>query len=135
MASPMQRTLELLRLQGYYPWKTESFNAFSGRRNDLYRIIDLIFLTPKNVIGVQVCGTDFSAHVKKLFEEEEFNTRYWLRTKTNELILIGWRRVKHKRGGKLMVFKPRIALITIENDELKLQEVNYTWLRKRKEKR
>lgn len=131
--SPMVRTLELLRQQGYYPWKVESYNSFSGRRNDLYRIIDLLFLTPKNTIGVQVCGADFAPHVKKLLDEESFNTKYWLRTKGNELFLIGWRKVKHKRGGKLMVVRPRVAIITMDkNRNLTLKEVNYTWLRKRK---
>ena len=133
--SPMVRTLALLRQQGYYPWKTESYNSFSGRRNDLYRIIDLIFLTPDNTVGVQVCGADFSPHVKKLLDEESFNTRFWLRTKGNELILIGWRKLKHKRGGKLMVMTPRISFITMDKGRnLILTEVGYTWLRNRKRK-
>ena len=68
-----------------------------------------------------------------MLEEESFNTEHWLRTEGNELILIGWRKVKHKRGGKLMVVKPRIAFITMDKKrELKIEEVNYKWLRKRK---
>lgn len=127
----MPRTLKLLREQGYYPWIVESYNSFSGQRKDLYRIIDLIFLTPKSTVGVQVCGADFSSHVKKMMHEESFNTYYWLRTKHNELILIGWRKVLKQRGGKLRVYKPRIALITLEKGKLNLKEVDYTWLRKR----
>lgn len=130
--SPMQRTLKLLRGQGYYPWIVESFNAFSGQRRDLYRIIDAVFITHKNTVGVQVCGADFSEHRKKIMEEEGFNTRFWLRNPSNELIVIGWRKVLKKRGGKLMIYKPRIAIVTLEDKELKFKEVKFTWLRKRK---
>ena len=127
----MPRTLKLLREQGYYPWIVESYNAFSGQRKDLYRVIDLVFLTPKKTVGVQVCGADFSSHIKKMLEDEAFNTYHWLRTQHNELILIGWRKVKKKRGGKLMVYRPRVGIISLHKKRLNFKEVNYTWMRKR----
>jgi len=135
MSSPTQRTLQLLRRQGYNPQIVERFNSWSGQRSDLFHIIDILILTPKSVIGIQSTGTDFSGHKKKLMEEEKDNSFFWLSTKGTELFLIGWRKVKKARTGKMMIYKPRIARVTIQNKELNFQEVTYQWLRQRKKKK
>lgn len=129
MSSSMEKTLKMLRLEMFYPWKVEQYNGFSGRRTDLYHIIDLVFLTKKKIVGVQVCGADFAAHIKKMLNEEEFHTKYWLNSKATALILIGWRKVKHKRGGKLMVFRPRLGVFWYvkKKDQLHFKEVDQTW--------
>lgn len=131
MTSPTQRTLELLRNQCYIPWIVEKYNAFSGRRTDLFHIIDILIVIPTGVIGVQSTGTDFSGHKKKLMIDEEFFTKHWLKGKGNELILIGWRKVAMKRGWKRKVYKPRLAKITLEKGNLHFQELQSTWLRNR----
>ena len=127
-----QRTLNLLRKQGYFPWIVEKFNGFSGRRTDLFNIIDILVLTPKRVIGVQSTGVDFSGHKKKLLIDEQRNTIHWLSTKGNDLFIIGWRKTKLKRLGKRFIYKPRIGRITLENNNLFFQEMDSPWLRKTK---
>lgn len=117
-----QRTLELLRDWGWYYWAVERFNGFSGRRTDLYHIIDYIVITDHSTIGIQSCGTDFSGHVNKLMIDEADNTILWLRCKRRKLILIGWRKVLKKRGWKVKVWKPRIAWLYIVEGELVLEE-------------
>lgn len=113
-----QKTLDWCREQGWYPWKVEIFNGFSGFKTDLYYIIDYLAITEDRTIGVQSTGSDFADHIRKLFIQERQNTIDWLYTPNRELVLIGWRKVKKKRGGKLMVWKPRIMWITYKNNKL-----------------
>lgn len=112
--SNTQRTLKYLRDQGYTSAIVEKWNSHTRTRHDLFGIIDIIALDPKNgVIGVQSTGSAFSEHYKKLTEEKATETRQWLETPGTQLVLIGWRKVKKVRGGKVMVWKPRILNITL----------------------
>jgi len=113
MTSPMQRTIALYKKRGIkcqvveryfprskkYPW---------GCKQDLFNIIDLIALD-HGIVGVQVCGTDWNPHINKIKGQEKENTMEWLSQPGARLELHGWRKVKKKRGGKAMVWKPRIA--------------------------
>lgn len=119
-----QRTLELLRNWNWYYWKVEVFNSFSGRRNDLFGIIDYLVITDHSTIGVQSCGTAFSDHVKKLCIDEIENTTKWLRSDSRCIILIGWRKILKRRGLKQMVYKPRIAWLYIVDNKLICEEKN-----------
>lgn len=119
------KTLTLLRFWGWYYWPVERFNAFSGRRTDLFHIIDYVVITPFSTIGVQSCGTDFAGHVKKLCVEEEFHTEKWLRNPSRRLIIIGWRKVLKRRGLKTKVYKPRVAWVYIKGNKLICEEKNY----------
>lgn len=119
MPSPTQRTLAFLRDKGMKCAIVEKFNRFAGsngQRQDMFGIIDIVALDKKyGVIGVQSCGTAFSQHVKKLHEERLSECKDWLETPGTRLVLIGWRKLKAKRGGKQMVYKPRIQWFTIED--------------------
>lgn len=119
------RTYRLLESWGWVNWwPVERHNAFSGRKTDLFHIIDILALTKDGIVGVQSCGQDFSGHRIKMMIDEEINTRKWLRTPGTRLVLIGWRKVKKKRGGKAMVYKPRIAWITLsKKGKLKFKEL------------
>lgn len=132
---PGYRTLNFLRNQGYKPQIVERFISGYGIRKDLYNIIDIVFLTSKSIVGIQACGIDFSSHRRKLLEEEKESVIYWLKHNYTELILIGWRKVLLKRGGKMKVYKPRIAIITLKNNQIIFEEVNYLWLRIRNQKK
>lgn len=130
--SPTQRTLQLLRSQGYVPWVVERFNAFSGRRTDLYHIIDILCQVPSGTIGVQSCGTDFAGHRTKIMDEETDWTTHWLSSTGCDLVLIGWRKLKYKRGGKLMVYRPRLAVFNLnKKGEIICTELKSEWLRER----
>jgi hypothetical protein len=119
--SNVQRTLRELRDQGRVCAVVERRNQFVGPHGiseDLFGIIDVLALDPaRGVVGVQVCGQDFAGHVRKITEEKRQETYEWLRTPGTVLEIWGWRKVKAKRGGKLMLWKPRVQEITMEDLE------------------
>jgi len=114
--SNTSRTLEYLRSQGWICDKVEQFNAYAGKfgqRKDLFGIIDIIALGEHpGAIGIQSCGQAFSEHDKKILDSPM--SLKWLE-KNNTLILIGWRKILKKRGGKLKIWAPRIKRYSIED--------------------
>lgn len=123
--SPTQRTMKYLREQGRIVGKVETFNPYAGQfgqRNDLFGFIDLICIDPVDgIVAVQSFGQAWSEHVKKMQEERNEDMYEWL--KHAKLELIGWRKLKLKRGGKAERYYPRIADIVIgENQELIVKE-------------
>ncbi len=123
-SSAVPRTLKLFRDEGYFIDVAEQYNSFSGQRKDLFGFIDCVAVNDNTVVGVQVCGTDFQEHVRKLTMERALPVRIWLKHSTRKCILIGWRKVKAKKGGKLMVFRPRIMEFRLVGDELVSREFN-----------
>jgi len=119
--SPTQRTLRALRDRGLVCAIVEKFNQYAGqfgRREDLFGIIDIIALDPeRGVIGIQACGSDFAGHKRKILEEKYQETSDWLNTPGTSLELWSWRKLKVKRGGKAMVWKPRVEVIELEIQE------------------
>ena len=117
------RTLTLLREAGYCAAVAEKFNAFSGHREDLFGFLDIVALSPGITLGVQVCGTDFSSHVRKLTEERGYFVKKWLENPDRKCLLIGWRKVLKKRGGKQKVYRPRMMEFCLGDDgELTYEE-------------
>jgi hypothetical protein len=128
--SPTQRTLKALREQGVICGIVERYLANVGPfgvRNDLFGIIDIIALHPeKGIVGIQSCGQSYSAHMKGMLEGDERDVgrdlskpeacREWIKA-GGVLQLWGWRKVKLKRGGKAMRWKPRFHEFTIEEFE------------------
>jgi hypothetical protein len=117
--TPTQRTIRELKNQGRKCGIVERFNSFVGPhgiRQDLFGIIDIIALDPeRGVIGVQACGQDFSGHYKKITIDRAQETIDWLMTPGAVLELWGWRKVKLKRGGKAMRWKPRVREIFLQD--------------------
>ncbi|GAH02053.1 unnamed protein product [marine sediment metagenome] len=116
MSKNTERTLKYLRNEGYIAEVVERFIAFPpphGHRKDFLGIIDIIAFNEVVTLGVQSCGQAFAAHLKKMNESEM--TPRWLESVDRELWLIGWRKLKVKRGGKLKVWKPRIQIFEREN--------------------
>jgi len=106
--SNTSRTLEYIRSQGWEADIVERFNPYAGKfgqRKDLFGIIDIIALGECGIIGIQSCGQSFAEHDRKILENPL--ALKWLE-KGGELMLIGWRKVKLKRGGKAMRWSPRI---------------------------
>jgi len=131
MASHTQRTIKLLENQGFKTWNVELWNSFSRRKTDLFGIIDRIAIRPGQIVGVQICGSDFQPHVRKITESEY--TVPWLESGAL-LWLIGWRKVLKKRGGKQRIYRPRFGVFTAGADgvffhEEKTEEEREKWLR------
>ena len=110
-----ERTLQYFKKQGLKADKVEMpYNMYSKTRKDLFNIIDIIVLTDR-VLGVQACGLDVQGHVKKISENP--NTIDWLKTGAG-LELYAWRKVKLKRGGKAIRWKPRVIIFSIKNNKV-----------------
>ena len=119
--SPMERTKKRLKDAGIIHWIVEHYNPWSKTRQDLFHIIDLLSLD-NGVVGIQICGSDWMPHIRKITEEHAAYTVAWLQQPGTRLELHGWRKVKKKRGGKLMIWKPRIADVLLINNALFVEE-------------
>jgi len=92
-----------------------------GHKEDLFGILDLIALD-NGVVGIQVCGTDLRTHKQKIMEEKKESTYRWLNDGQARFEVWAWRKLKKRKGGKAMVWKPRIIDILIVNNELYWEE-------------
>ena len=110
--SNTSRTLEYIRSQGWEADKVEQYNVYSRRRKDLFNVIDIVALGEKGIIGVQSCGQSFAEHDRKILNEPL--ALKWIE-KGGALMLIGWRKILRKRGGKLKVWTPRVKEYIIED--------------------
>ena len=122
--SPTSRTLEYIRTRGWVAGIVERFLPHAGRFGkhvDLFGFADIIALGENSIIAIQSCGQAFSAHHKKLTEDENAapNVELWLKN-GGRLLLIGWRKVLLKRGGKARRWSPRIR-------EYHLTDNGVTW--------
>lgn len=117
--SNTSRTLEYIRSQGWVADKVEQFNAYAGKfgqRKDMFGFGDIVAMGENSIIAIQSCGQSFSEHNRKITEDEKVAplALLWLQN-GGRLILIGWRKVKLKRGGKAMRWQPRIKEYSIED--------------------
>ena len=122
--SPTQRTLKAMREQGRLCGIVERFNQYAGPhgiRQDLFGFIDILCLDPADgIIGVQSCGQDYAGHVRKLTEERNEAVFEWLKHARAELW--GWRKIKLRRGGKAMRWRPRIGDIVLDGEDVRIVE-------------
>lgn len=118
--SSVQRTMRELRVRGDICTVVEKFNPHVGPhgiRQDLFGIVDVLVLDPeRGFVGIQCCGQAFSAHWKKLTEDQTCIDAciHWLQTPGGHLEIWSWRKVKLQRGGKAERWQPRIVPITLE---------------------
>lgn len=123
--TPTQRTLKALRNEGRICAICEKFNPHVGQcgiRQDLFGFIDIIALNPdRGIVAIQSTGSDFAGHVKKLTEERNEAVYEWIRS-GGRVELWGWRKIKLKRGSVALRWKPRIADIVIDNEEIVVKE-------------
>lgn len=111
--SRLSRAMKYYRDQGYTVNKVEIWNPYDRKNHDLFGILDLVAVGHGTFMGIQVCGGgDFAAHDRKI-KAAEISVEL-LQVPGFRLVLIGFRKVKYKRGGKLEVWKPRIKVYNIE---------------------
>lgn len=82
MTSLNQRTISLLKEQGYQCTVVETYCAFTKRKKDLFGIFDILAVGNGETIAVQITSkANMSARIKKI-QESEF---------LPEIIRSGWR--------------------------------------------
>lgn len=97
MGSPTQRSLELLRKQGYTVGVVEHWNPFARIRQDLFGFIDLVAVRPgvRGVLAVQTTsGGNVSARLAKI--RSEARAGIWLAA-GNAIVVHGWRKNSKRR--------------------------------------
>ena len=114
-SSNTQRTLKALKDEGRVCGIVERWIP-PGLRIDLFNFIDIITICPKYkvTVGVQSCGSDFKAHIDKIMGPCRDKAILWLKC-NNRIQVYGWRKLKLKRGGKAMRWRPRIQEITMDD--------------------
>ena len=111
------RTLEYIRSQGWIADRVEQFNPYAGKfgkRKDCFGILDILALGENSIIGIQSCGQNFAEHERTILNSEM--ALRWLEC-GGRLLLIGWRKVKLRRGAKAMRWSPRIKEFKLEDFE------------------
>lgn len=106
--SPTQRTLQLLRAEGWTAQVVERWNVFAGIRQDLFRCIDVIAVKPgQGVLGVQATtGSNVAARVSKIQDLDE--ALIWLEAPAR-LEVWGWS--KHGPRGERKVWTVRRVVL------------------------
>ena len=110
----VRRTMEALKARGIRAAKAEYYNHHARRNVDLFGIIDIVALTPRGIMGIQVCGTDFQEHMHKMTFSHQEETRDWLEA-GGLLCIWSWRKLKLRRGSKATRWKPRIKELTLDD--------------------
>jgi hypothetical protein len=121
--TPTQRTLKYLKGEGYLcgiveKWIPIRDHPAGGVRKDLFDFIDIIALKDGQTTAVQSCGTNFSEHKRTILENQNVIANAIECLNSNwRILLIGWRKLKVKRGGKATKWTPRIEEFSKEDFE------------------
>ena len=90
-----QRTIKMMRDQGYMVATVEYFNAFTKRKHDLFGCIDLLAIGNGETIAIQVTSkSNMSARIKKIESSDALPEM--LRSKWR-IIVHGWWKNKSNR--------------------------------------
>jgi hypothetical protein len=129
----LQRSRELLKEQGYDTWIVEKpYNPYTKKRQDLFNCIDLLGIRRDIVgsVGIQACGEDVAAHIKKIIGKgEEGGDFYlpanpylktWLEAQNRFFI---WSWVKRGAKGKRKTWVLREIEFLIENGQVVHREI------------
>ena len=114
MTSPTQRTLSLLREQGWSVAITEHWNSFTRRRQDMFGFVDLLAVREdeKPLLLQVTSGANTSARRTKILGIPE--AKVCLQADMR-IVVVGWRKLKVKRGGKAMRWAPKWEEIYISD--------------------
>lgn len=85
-----QRTIKMMRDQGYMVATVEYYNAFTKRKHDLFGCIDLLAIGNGETIAIQVTSkSNMSARIKKIESSDALPEM--LRSKWRILVHGWWR--------------------------------------------
>lgn len=121
--TPTQRTMDELRKRGYMVGRVEQWipAARGGFRKDLFGIIDMLAINENITLGVQVCGTAWSEHVRKITTDGEQAARAWLASQDRHLELWGWRPLK-RNGRKVATLRRAMFYIRYPGAPIEVEE-------------
>ena len=94
MTIPLQRSMKLLREEGFHVEKVEFWNAFSKTRKDLFGILDLLAIDPVtgHTLGVQVTTLgQRNPHLRKIKASKNYHL---LKQADWAIELHSWRKLK-----------------------------------------
>lgn len=95
--SPTQRSLKLLRDEGYTVEVVEHFNYFTKTRKDLFGIIDILALRDNETLAVQTTSySNMSARSHKIADSDKIGA---IRKAGWRFLIHGW----HKVGNRWQV--------------------------------
>lgn len=112
MSSPTQRSLAILRKQGWLCAITEKWNPHVKIRQDLFGFIDILAIKGNVIMGIQACvGDDTMKRVHKIAPLPA--ARVWLGSPNRLICVHGWRKVGAK--GKRKLWDCRITPVTMSD--------------------
>lgn len=98
--SPTQRSLALLRKEGWLAESVERWNAFTKTRRDLFKFIDIVAIRGNETLAIQTTsGTNVSARIEKIKLLPAADN--WMLANSRTLEVHGWRRVGPRGKRKL----------------------------------
>jgi hypothetical protein len=109
--SPTQRSLALLRKDGWTCTVTEKYNPFAQTRQDLFGFIDIVCLRggEGGILGVQTTtGSNLSARLKKIKAIPEY--KLWLES-GGRIEIHGWG--KKGKVGKRKLWEVKIVTVSV----------------------
>ena len=115
--------MDELRKRGYMVGRVEQWipAAHGGFRKDLFGIIDLLAISGDLTLGIQVCGTAWSAHVRKITTDGEQAARAWLASQDRHLELWGWRPLK-RNGRKVATLRRAMFYVRYPGAPIEVEE-------------
>lgn len=106
MNSPTQRSLAYMRKLGYTCAITEHWNQWARIRQDLFGFCDIVALKDDETVCVQACaGSSTSARVDKIKTHKNYLV---VKQAGWRILVIGWRKLKIKRGGKAVRWEEKL---------------------------
>jgi hypothetical protein len=105
--TPTQRSLKLLRDEGWTAEIVERWNSHARVRHDLFGCIDILAIRDGETLAVQTTsGSGVAARIKKIADSAHIGA---IRKAGWSFHVHGWRKVKLKPGGKATRWQPRIV--------------------------
>lgn len=113
--TPAQRTLAMLREQGYRCEVTERWNSFARIRQDLFQFVDVLAIAPRMIAVQTTSGGNVSKRLAKIVALP--SARDWVQA-GHRIVIHGWA----KRGpkGKRKRWTCREVEVTVEDFEMEV---------------
>lgn len=109
-----QRSLAYLRAEGWTPWIVERWirvpnHPGGGKRVDCFNLIDILAYRDGELIGVQSTGpSGHASHRRDMLANQHLPALVRAGVK---VVLLSWRKLLAKRGGKARTWQPRWEVI------------------------